>query len=55
MAAEPRDVPLGPLLRALAAEFAPLAERKGIELRAVPTSAVVRTDPDLLLRILRNP
>ena len=54
MAAEPRDVPLGPLLRALAAEFAPLAERKGIELRAVPTSAVVRTDPDLLLRILRN-
>lgn len=54
MAAEPRDVPLGPLLRALAAEFAPLAERKGLELRAVPTSAVVRTDPDLLLRILRN-
>ena len=37
MAAEPRDVPLGPLLRALAAEFAPLAERKGLELRAVPT------------------
>src|SRR4051794_7067503 len=54
MAAEPRDVPLGPLLRALAAEFAPMAERKGLELRAVPTSAVVRTDPDLLLRILRN-
>jgi two-component system, sensor histidine kinase len=54
MAAEPRDVPLGPVFRKLSAEFAPAAERRGLELRAAPTSAVVRTDPDLLLRILRN-
>ena len=31
------NVPLGPLLRRLVAEFAPLAERKGLELRLVPT------------------
>jgi signal transduction histidine kinase/CheY-like chemotaxis protein len=48
------DVPLGPLLRRLVAEFTPLAERKGLALRLVPTGAVVRTDRDMLVRALMN-
>jgi signal transduction histidine kinase len=48
------DVPLGPLLRRLVAEFTPLAERKGLSLRLVSSTAVVRTDPDMLSRALMN-
>lgn len=48
------DVPLGPLLRRLVAEFTPLAERKGLRLRLVPTGAVARTDRDMLSRALMN-
>jgi signal transduction histidine kinase/CheY-like chemotaxis protein len=47
-------VPLGPVLRRLVAEFTPLAERKGLALRLVPTAAVVRTDRDMLARALMN-
>lgn len=50
----PEVVPLGPILDQLAAEFAPLAEEKGLRLTAPSTGAVVRTDPFLLERILRN-
>ncbi|MEK0085486.1 NahK/ErcS family hybrid sensor histidine kinase/response regulator [Benzoatithermus flavus] len=52
--AEIGDVPLAAVLKPLVAEFAPLAEKKGLTLRFVPSSAVVRTDPHLLSRILRN-
>jgi signal transduction histidine kinase/CheY-like chemotaxis protein len=48
------DVPLGPLLRRLVAEFTPVAERRSLALRLVPTSAVVRTDRDMLARALMN-
>ena len=48
------NVPLDPLLRRLVAEFAPLAERKGLALRLVPTRAVVATDPGMLTRALMN-
>ena len=48
------DVPLAPLLLRLATEFAPMAERKGLSLRLVTTSAVVRTDRDMLARALMN-
>ena len=48
------DLPLSPLLDQLEAEFAGLAEDKGLRLRAVPTNAVVRSDPALLERIVRN-
>jgi two-component system, sensor histidine kinase len=44
------NVPLAPLVRRLATECAPLAERKGLSLRLVPTAAVVRTDRDMLAR-----
>jgi two-component system, sensor histidine kinase len=48
------DVPLVPLLRRLVAEFTPLAERKGLSLRLVPSTVVVRTDRDMLSRALMN-
>ena len=48
------DVALGPLLRRLATECAPLAEAKGLALRLCPTTAVVRSDRDMLARALMN-
>jgi histidine kinase len=51
---EIRDLPLRPLLEALAREFGILAQAKGLELRWVPTRAVVRSDEALLRRILQN-
>ena len=48
------SVAVAPLLRRLATEFAPSAERKGLSLRLAPTSAVVRTDRDMLARVLMN-
>jgi signal transduction histidine kinase/CheY-like chemotaxis protein len=48
------DVALGPLLRRLATECAPLAEAKGLTLRLCPTTAVVRSDRDMLARALMN-
>lgn len=49
-----RDVALGPLLQVLAHNFGVLAESRGLALRCVPTTAVVRTDENLLRRILQN-
>jgi signal transduction histidine kinase len=48
------NVALDPLLRRLVAEFAPVAERKGLALRMVPTDVVVATDPGMLIRALMN-
>ena len=42
------------MLQELAAEFGALALEKGIELRFVPSSKVVASDPHLLRRILQN-
>ncbi|MEV8467745.1 PAS-domain containing protein [Fluviibacterium sp. DFM31] len=49
-----RAVPLSEILRQLAEEFTPLAAQKGLELRVVPSTAVVRSDPAYLRRILQN-
>ena len=49
-----RPVAVAPLLRRLGDEFAPLCEEGGLRLRVVPSSAWVRTDPQLLQQILRN-
>ena len=49
-----RDVALGPLLQVLGHNFGVLAESRGLALRCVPTTAVVRTDENLLRRILQN-
>ncbi|MDP0928063.1 hybrid sensor histidine kinase/response regulator [Paracoccus onubensis] len=49
-----QPVPLGELFRRLAAEFAPMAEAKGLRLSFVPTTAVVESDPVFLRRIAQN-
>ncbi|ACJ00823.1 ATP-binding protein [Rhodospirillum centenum] len=47
-------VPVAPMLRRLAQEFAPQAAVKGLRLRVVPASVDIRSDPVLLDRMLRN-
>lgn len=54
MRPEPVDVPIMALLKPLVAEFAPIAEKKHLRIRLVPCSAVVRTDPNLMSRVIRN-
>lgn len=49
-----QHVALGPLLAAVRDEVAPLAAAGGLELRVVPSRLVVRGDPQLIRRILRN-
>jgi len=50
----PRAFAIDPLLSRLVAEFAPVAESKGLALTSVPTSLWVCSDPALLERILLN-
>ncbi|MGE5515944.1 MAG: NahK/ErcS family hybrid sensor histidine kinase/response regulator [Bacteroidota bacterium] len=45
---------VGAILDRIAADFAPVAREKGLRLRVVPCSAVVRSDPALLARIIQN-
>jgi len=54
MEAEPVDTPIGPLITQLGREYAPQALEAGLGFRVVPCSLVVRSDPRLLSRILRN-
>ncbi|NKF21464.1 response regulator [Solimonas sp. C16B3] len=49
-----RELRLGSLLETLAREFGVLAQARGLSLHYVPTHAVVRTDEDLLRRIVQN-
>ncbi|TQD33564.1 PAS-domain containing protein [Rhodobacter capsulatus] len=53
-AIDPAAVPLGPVFRQLADEFAPAAALKGLRLRVRPTEAVVFSDRAYLRRILQN-
>ncbi len=46
--------PLQSLFDRMILEFEPLAERKGLDIHVIRTSATVRSDPALLERILRN-
>lgn len=48
------DFPVDDMLRALESEHAVLAERKGLALRVLPCSAVIRSDVLLLRRIVQN-
>jgi signal transduction histidine kinase/CheY-like chemotaxis protein len=52
--AEHTDLVAGDLLRKLADEFAPVAADAGLGLVVVPSSSVIRSDPGLLSRVLRN-
>lgn len=45
---------LGELFESLQAQFAVVAEQRGLRLRVVPTTLAVRSDPQLLRRILQN-
>jgi CheY-like chemotaxis protein/anti-sigma regulatory factor (Ser/Thr protein kinase) len=51
---DPSDFALGQLFDSLRVEFAPLAERKRLDLRIVPTSLAVTSDRQLLQRVLQN-
>lgn len=48
------EFPVQEMLRRLALSFTPVAQKKGLELRVVPCSASVRSDPALLERIVGN-
>ena len=51
---ELRDFPLAEVLDPLVAQFDVLARERGLRLRRVPTRAWVRSDPQLLRRVLQN-
>ncbi len=48
------DFGVAAILDRLAGEFQPLAADKGIELRMVPSSLMIRSDPALLSRVVQN-
>jgi signal transduction histidine kinase len=48
------DVPLAPILQRVHARFADDADAKGLRLLLAPTRAWVRTDPQMLERIVQN-
>lgn len=54
MTAEIGGFEVGPLLEQLCKEYLPQAREAGISLRVVPCRAVIRSDPRLLGRVLRN-
>lgn len=54
MTAEPAGFEVGPLLEQLRKEYLPQAREAGIDLRVMPCRAVIRSDPRLLGRVLRN-
>ncbi|MFC5354917.1 PAS domain S-box protein [Azospirillum himalayense] len=49
-----QDLPIGPMIEQLGVEYHPQAEAKGLRLRVVPCTLTIRSDPALLMRILRN-
>ncbi|MEO5628343.1 MAG: ATP-binding protein, partial [Thermomonas sp.] len=51
---EPRAFPLADVLEPLVAQFGMLADERGLRLRFVATRAWVRSDPQLLRRVLQN-
>ncbi|MDA4848074.1 PAS domain-containing hybrid sensor histidine kinase/response regulator [Hoeflea poritis] len=46
--------PLNDVLRRIETDFSPLAAECDLDLRVVPTSAFVRSDPNLLRRLIQN-
>ncbi|WP_242107031.1 hybrid sensor histidine kinase/response regulator [Luteimonas aquatica] len=49
-----REFPLADVLDPLASEFRALAAERGLDFACVPTAAWVRSDPQLLRRVLQN-
>ena len=54
VSAEKAEFVIGDLISVLADEYAPIAKGASLELVVVPCSRVVRSDPALLSRVLRN-
>ena len=54
MQARVEDFPLDRLLRQIATDMAPLAAEKGIGIHFVETSVVIRSDRNLLRRLIQN-
>ncbi|OAP36547.1 hybrid sensor histidine kinase/response regulator [Sinorhizobium glycinis] len=52
--AQPVDFSVGSLLAQLELEFSALARQRGLALKVVASARVVRTDPQLLRRVLQN-
>jgi PAS domain S-box-containing protein len=52
--AQLRELPIAEVLDPLASEFRAIAAARGLRFRYVPSSAWVRTDPQLLRRVLQN-
>jgi PAS domain S-box-containing protein len=48
------DFSVAAVLDRVIADFAPVARDKGLELRTVPSTAIIRSDPALLARIVQN-
>ncbi|MGE6742027.1 hybrid sensor histidine kinase/response regulator [Allorhizobium pseudoryzae] len=48
------SVPLGELLQRIETDFAPIAREKNLKFRVMPTSLSVKTDPNLLRRLVQN-
>ncbi|CAN7244368.1 PAS domain-containing hybrid sensor histidine kinase/response regulator [Pararhizobium sp. LjRoot255] len=49
-----QSVPLNDLLRRIETDFAPVARAANLRLTVMPTSLTVRTDPNLLRRLIQN-
>jgi two-component system, chemotaxis family, CheB/CheR fusion protein len=49
-----RDFPVSQLLDEMRTDYSPTAKSNGLELRVVPSSLLVRSDPRLLEQIVRN-
>lgn len=49
-----QSVPLSDLLRRIETDFAPVARAANLRLTVIPTSLTVRTDPNLLRRLVQN-
>ncbi|MBP1858222.1 PAS domain-containing hybrid sensor histidine kinase/response regulator [Rhizobium herbae] len=49
-----QSVPLNDLLRRIETDFAPVARAANLKLTVMPTSLTVRTDPNLLRRLIQN-
>lgn len=54
MKPNPTTFALGPLLKQIETDFMPLARKKGLSLKVVQTSVHVRTDRNLLQRLIQN-
>lgn len=54
MSPDLQPVALGPLMEAIASTLAPLAAKRGVELVVMPSRLAVRSDPQLLRRVIQN-